>query len=720
MVRSLCGALILFACSGCAFAEEPPSCDMTPIKRTLNPINSGESLSLNSIELSFAERKIDRTYADGRSESYDVLIPTVHLRAPLTNLVESIKQQSVQKILNSKPPDIDIENIRFDAPTVNGMRSLSLPGRFDVEKWWKMDGVCCKWFDCHRCEWKTRVMSRTVEFTGTLGNLPVRGSDPPAGIVSRAAPVRTTLPLHTGAALLLTAKGETKDDRSDLEKIWDFVAGLLEAIESVFNGHDSMQIKDFIGKEYPVEESSLDAPNVANRRAEPFGYDENLVRANGFRTYESRDAWDAFNAGLFFSDQHTGFVDESGKNLLLMTYEFDYDRYTEVLNSSSLGARLIARHKARPLAGPNIDGDILDKYACNLVRPSFARYMDALAAKFNGADKNATPVSYTNRAELAAKLQRKYLLSGAEELFRNTRRPTTSTGAEKSVVAPAIVAIANDKWIVPAQGNLWAVARQNNWSAAEYRCAQKVARKRSGSVDRVYPFQSFAECADVDTTQAFTASLFESLETKFGPGIFTPFRGSGPPIRGDIHYRGWYYCYQNPSICAGAKRVTWWRDPSGFEARGGMHKGMDLIHGIPDENIPLLAAVDGQLIYNNSSPNGWGHAIIIPFEKDQIKYLAVYAHLPPSAKSLDGKIVKLGDSLGQAGCSGNAGNGSGQCNNYCRINAALNASDVHLHFELLKKDPNGATSNVPVNPTSVIPLTIKDGPPRRLYVCQES
>lgn len=717
-------ALVGLLYSSFSIAQQGEQCNLLPITRQLSAAKPANGLpfGLEAIELTFSERTISRTGEDGTVFTNDVIIPSLRLRAPVTGIIEKAKREARQEILEKKPKDIDIRGIEFGNPVINSQRVITLPGSFVAEKWWKMDGFCCRWFSCRRCEWKTRVFERTVKFTAVLGNTAIASTVVPSVPAAASEPHSSTGSQHTAASLVLSASGQTKDDRNDLEKVWDAVGGFLEAVGTIFNGHDNLQLKDFLQETYSLDDQSIEAPNVANRRLDAYGYDTNLVSTKRVRTYESRDAWEAFNAGLFFSTDRTGFFAEPSGNQILMIYDFDYDRYSEVLNSSALAYRASSSKSKKRSAGASLQSggfvfDILDKSLCGLTRKSFEDYIESLGKKFEGEDDRSEQIQASSRIDLTDKLREKYVVGGAEELFRSMKRTGQTNAAERKLVvsAPSATSLMHDRWTVPAQGSLWAISKQNDWSPSEYKCAERIARKRSGSASRIYPLQSFAECANLTSEQIHLERLFGLIEEKYGAEVFTPFRVSGAPISGDVFYRGWYYCYKNPSICAGAQRVTWWTDPSMYGARGGSHNGLDLMHGAPNESIPLIAAVDGQIIYNNADPNGWGHALIIPFEKDTEKYMAVYAHLPPSAKAMDGKKVKVGDSLGFAGCSGNAGDGNGKCNNYCSVSSASRASDIHLHFGVLKKSPTGAS---PVDPLSILPFAIKTGPPRRLYVCQ--
>jgi hypothetical protein len=130
-----------------------------------------------------------------------------------------------------------------------------------------------------------------------------------------------------------------------------------------------------------------------------------------------------------------------------------------------------------------------------------------------------------------------------------------------------------------------------------------------------------------------------------------------------------------------------------------------------EQVIAPLAVADGKLVFHNADTTGWGNALLLAFRSGNQPYIAVYAHLPASAKTLDGKQVTVGAGLGQAGCTGVAGNGNGKCNDDCDV-GPQRSTDIHVHFELLTKQ-NGLV--VSIDPQSVIGFSVDKDTTKRLY-----
>lgn len=677
-------------------------CDLTTIDRAVVP-KEATDLLLTGVSMSFSEATYSTILPNGEKVSADILLPRIQLTASVEPLLERVRTLIRQDVTSKFPSDLDVSAPTFESPAISA-RKITVPGRFKVEKWWKTDGFCCHNWECRRCEWKTRVWERTVNFEARLFNAPKQRPDAvstdgkkPAGVVSDAS--RSELRM----------KGEfaSINDRSDLEKLWDGIAQIVEGFGKTFGSDWTLQFNDFLGQRMDLEGNTVEPNQLLSRPLEENGGDPFLIARIKMRPYETRDVWESFNESIYFSEEKTGFSTSSDGGTLQFDYKFDYDKYSRMLRESSVAKRLSAQRRK----GRGVVFDILDKSLCNITRAEFESYMDRFSRKLSGEEPKAKEIAFDPRTFRSVTFSH-YGLVGSHEYFRGQLR-----GLKKGdrLTLPSALDIGSRPGVMPAQGTLDQLAREQGWTASEVKCAKRKARKRSGSEDLTFPFQSFEECLDARWKNDFFDRLSHQIEKEFGANIFGEATAVVPPLRDPAHLRGWYYCYQNLSICAGKNRVTWWTEPSKFKARGGKHLGVDLIHGKPTESISIQAVVDGQLIYNNLNPTGWGHALIIPFSRGGKQYMAVYAHLPSTAKSLDARKVKAGDSLGLAGCSGNAGDGFGRCNSYCDVGTSR-ASDIHLHFQLLEKKSNTTEA---VDPATVIPLNLGQGPPRRLYVCED-
>ena len=277
--------------------------------------------------------------------------------------------------------------------------------------------------------------------------------------------------------------------------------------------------------------------------------------------------------------------------------------------------------------------------------------------------------------------------------------------------------------IIPPGGNLWALSIEEDWHLEEYLCAVELARKQSGNENLVFPFQDFRECLQPRHQEGVLVQVWREVENRLRKQGIEILESDEfvSPISGRAQYRGWYYCYINRKICGGRRRnqVAWWQGASRWKSRGGRHLGLDIIEFREEvsEISRIRAVANGVVYYSNTNLEGWGHALLLAFKKGGQKYLAVYAHLPETSRKWDGKVVEARQSLGVTGCSGNAGNTKGQCNNHCDVGKFF-ASDMHLHYEILRVTKK-EKKPTPVNPLKVIPFKVEFSSKRRLVTCQK-
>jgi Peptidase family M23 len=293
-----------------------------------------------------------------------------------------------------------------------------------------------------------------------------------------------------------------------------------------------------------------------------------------------------------------------------------------------------------------------------------------------------------------------YGVWGVDE-YHSSMRLVSRAGRDSAIVLLlAVNQIYDRKGITPIEGNLWSLAREGWWTSAERNCVANLAERRSGNVNKIYPFQSFQQCLATDDFSPQQCALLTALiaQPGFSQSVVASVRYLDP-IAGRSGYRGWYYCYEAPGVCEGQDRIFWVQGPSAFNARDGRMKGVDL-HDLPgdSEQVPIIAAADGILTFADGDTQGWGNALLLPFVQNGSTFIAVYANLPATAKELDGRKVRAGDSLGSSGCSENSGDGIGHCNSFCVVNGFAR-SDAHLHFEMIKVD---GVSFSKVAPTEVI------------------
>ena len=154
------------------------------------------------------------------------------------------------------------------------------------------------------------------------------------------------------------------------------------------------------------------------------------------------------------------------------------------------------------------------------------------------------------------------------------------------------------------------------------------------------------------------------------------------PLSGPAEYRGWYHIASGPN--SGNSRWCPRQSKFGGPRRGGTtHRGADLYsHG----RERLMAITDGNIEYRTPQPAGWGNHIYLYFRVGGLSYIAIYAHIDSSSAFAGIRSVAGGDTIGTAGCSGNAGN-DGQCWRSFTCDGRIAAED-HLHLELLEFGTN--------------------------------
>ena len=191
---------------------------------------------------------------------------------------------------------------------------------------------------------------------------------------------------------------------------------------------------------------------------------------------------------------------------------------------------------------------------------------------------------------------------------------------------------------------------------------------------------------------------FDGTFTPLGRGMGIPTQATAAgdvyPLQGDAEYRGWYHM-------TGTTKSRWCPKQSKFEGPrpgGAKHAGADLFS---HRRETLLAITAGTIEYRPPQPAGWGNHIYLYFKRGGVKYVAVYAHIDASSQFSGPKSVVAGESIGSAGCSGNAGD-AGACWRTFRCHDKIAAED-HLHLELFRADD----PDVKLDPIAFFGWTVK-------------
>lgn len=700
--------LLVLATTGLGFAQEADQCSLAPIIQPLDMSAPAGQVLPDSLEMRFVVADYPETIG-GTTVYAKVVVPSLDLRSDITSFVGA-KLVAMEQAIREEVDRNKLDFAGWSVATIEPQgEKLLIKGDITVRKYAKFDWVCCQWFKCGRCRKEIRLFQRTVPFSATITR---SIASVPIHIYSKVLQevgerLRTvTSPADYPTKLDLGATGKTEGGTSVLEDLYDFIAGFLEFInERLFGGEAKWQMKDWISQTFNKD---FDGPNPHAFQQSLFTFAHSQQdNAASPRPVSQRWFWQSFVAGLKLNNSRTIFTAVGGKNKFTSAFNTSYRDYTRYLNHLGLGR-----------GGIVVDYLVYDSFCKLGGREVLEDFMASLKKEFEKKDTGPKDVEVP-RGQLAQEIRKHFGAWGLDEYMKSAQRLSRSSDGKSWIMHfPELSAVSSSRTLTAINSNLWAMDAEQGWSRVERRCIDKLALKRSGSLNKIYPSQDFSEC--LDEPRSLSADQERAIDAVGAQGeVYTAPAavGFGPPIAGGSNYRGWYYCYRTSSLCAGKQRIIWTQKESMFSARGGRHGGVDIFDSNgDDENISIAAVTDGKLIYNNLDPTEWGHALILPFKKQNKSYYAVYAHLPAGAKSMDGKSVKLGDNIGVAGCSGNAGDGKGICNNYCVVNGG-GRSDIHLHFETIEIADDGTRKKV--DPTAVLNFTPVKNSDVRLYACDQ-
>lgn len=662
-----------------------------PITQSVNrDPRQGYFLDPRRVTLAFAQTEV-KDPMGGRSRAE--LMPRLTVEFSATPMIEEARKQAERGIRQEVPGDFDVPWVRFHAPYLRGGR-LVMTGDFKMERWAWTWGVCLDGWKLRKCQWKTRVWERTTGFTLTLsasgvGELAFSGAS--------AGAVGTRSPIERGAAIGLDGAAEVSTDLNWMEKSVEVVVNIeiFSAVPLAAALDLRLDLADLLRDlRYSRALENLQPMDFLATDIARFGH-ESRIRSLGAKPWETADAWDSFTGAFEFDPHQSGLRARDGEFLYEAAFGFDLKRYLELNYVTRDGGT---------------GGDILQARRCDMTRPLFESFIKKIGEPVKAPE--STP-AVDAQALSTPKLEAYYGLRGLEEFYRS------KPGKPERLLTP--IEIAETRGITPATGNLTTLARTQGWSRAEFACAKKIAARRSGSPDKIFPAQVFESCVTGEERQQFLVALVQRVESHTPRGQWSKVAAVSPVAPAAI-LRGWHYCQQTPQLCGG-NRVMWSQAASLFgKGSGAEHHGVDLIDvdAAVNEDIEIQAIAKGSLTFVGRNPLMWGHALALPFQtQDGKAHLAIYANLPAEAASMDGQLVEPEQSMGRAACSGEAaGQGNGRCNNACNI-GLFNASDLHLHFEVWD-----VSAEVPqaVQPLSVVSVgssvdeVLSDQ--KQLYACQ--
>ncbi|WP_421693941.1 M23 family metallopeptidase [Aestuariivirga sp.] len=709
VILILFAGLVLVDLTSFAQAEDGSQCNLAPIVQPLDMAGVQGEPRPDSLEMRFSLEDYEEEI-DGNTFQTKVVLPSLDLISDISSFVDA-KLQNMESAIREEVDKNKLSFAGWRVQTVTPQGAdLLIQGEITVRKYAKFDWMCCHWFSCHRCRKEVRLFQRTVPFTASVSRsiqlVPTRIYSKVLQEVGDRMKIVTS-PADYPVRLELSATGSSRGDTSALEDLYDFVAGFFEFVKArLFGGKPKWQMKDWISQTFS---ESFDGPNpyVFQQKLYTFAHIQQSG-ASTPRPISQRWFWQSFVAGMKLDYGRTAFSSVNGRNKFISAFYTDYQEYAKYLNRLGFGE-----------SGVVVDYLNYKNFCALGGRKVLEDFMESLKRDFEGKSVGPSE-AVIPKGHLTQGIRDYFGAWGLDEFIKSSHRVVrSSNGKSWSVSFPDLASISSSRILTPINGNLWSMDAEQGWSREERDCINILVLKRSGSLNKIYPAQDFSEC--LESPGGLSADQEKALDVVGADtGAFSAASGTvfGPPIVGGSNYRGWYYCYTTSSLCAGRQRIIWTQRESLFGARGGRHGGVDIFDSNgDDENIPISAISDGKLIYNNLDPTEWGNALILPFRKDNKNYYAVYAHLPSSSKSLDGKQVKLGDNIGIAGCTGNAGDGKGNCNNYCLVNGG-GRSDIHLHFETIEIGDDGKRKKV--DPTTILNFVPSKNSDIRLYACDQT
>lgn len=699
--RALIAVIYLFA-TPAAYALTAP-CDTTPIDRSVSSANGKyQDHKIVGISVSFSEEVVYFPSDDGVLIATEVMLPRLSLQVDASDHPEII--YSKVRDLAGKINGLDVK-VSLSGSNANDL-ALELNGDIALEKWISMDGIECHWksewwggyLECGRTEWRTRLFrhsfpwtskSKVQEYVRDIDNSPSRN----------LAASRQNYD-HVKDAQVSTIGSADLHISNDLERVAaDAILWFASALRGDFDNFNINLPNGNVEDKYPLDIRQLIYPDE-----EGFVYRDNwrLIGREGYRGF-----WQIFVDTLHFSGAQSGYVKNGDRYLLNLTYAQDNISFNRRLKNNNTDSD-------QPLVDP-----FGKRIFCSSskTREKVSKYVDGLVARLEGRD-GAQRFS-GNQQDFHRELKRKYGTTRAQKVLTGEGW-VVKEGEQFSGMLPSSNEIWFSKKLTFPWDTLETYARFFDLQPHEKSCIVGTLRGGGRNQNQLRPFDYFPNCisATSESKPNVRDEILRDVDRRRGalePLNEVQADGFAPPIS-NATYRGFYYCYLNPRMCSGRDQIIWWQEASKYHARDGKHGGVDLIGDDFLGSTNIFAVVDGVVHFSNRDRLGWGNALIQDFQISGVTYYAVYAHLPDSARQLNGRKVKKGESLGVTACTGNAGDGNGNCNVYCHSNG-MNRTDEHLHFEVLRK---GEAKNESVDPTSIIKFSIASDGQKTRYICEKS
>lgn len=647
------------------------------------PVMDGtiDKVQVKSIGVSFKPATVYIKSESGNLIPKEVVIPSVFVRLD-SGFLSPFILKKIQDIVRgaSVVAQLGIKHSEALNSQVFSNGVAKSAGSVKIWKDLSMTGFKCRWqktwyggyLRCERTTWSVRLFQKTFDWNAST-SLTTKTGSPDGAAPDPLVPTSSRLAYDSVLDTGMNTEGKANiGSKNDFEKAvlafaswfysvikddvwdrWSFTALFPDLTVNKTKALDSRE------KLYPKNKSAI------YRDASTF------VGREGYRGF-----WYIFVDTLNFDLAQSGFKSSSAGNVLQVTYEQDNIRFAKRLTENRKGQSFIidpfGRREFCRASTPNEKS----------TRDKIAEYLKEVVQQFE--DQPQPEVFSGSPQSLSLRLRQKYGTRRIEPfLERHGYIKLNGSGGYEGKL-PSVGEIADRKDVLLPWEHASGYSHYFSLANGERACVLRTLRSRHRSVNVVLPFDDLSSCFSDESVSPMQSSILESIKLwrmQHGETNKVVAGSIGDPVE-NMAYAGWHYCYRDPRLCTGQNNLFWYQKASEFGSRDGSQHGIDVIGDDFLSSTTVKAVAAGKVWFSNRDGIEWGNALILPFEVGEKPYYAIYAQLPSTSADLNQKVVASGETLGNTGCSGNAGNGLGECNAKCRWSGALRTDD-HLHFEII-------------------------------------
>ena len=253
--------------------------------------------------------------------------------------------------------------------------ALVIRGWARFEKWAKWDWVCCKWFKCRRCEAKTKLFQKTVDFVITINKQNVLKADQGINFDydTRRIEKQKAASVHVFEDVSFASSGRALGHPNLLEQIVDVITGTVEAVTSLW-GDDQFQFSQIYTSSTAKDPTFLQSTELLRSAQYDYAYDPSVAEETRQPGHLHRGFWQAFFSSLYLDANKSGFFGNSAVPKFRVVYSFDVDQYYSFL--------------AKDGVSDGLQTDVLfDAVLCGRGKEIFGQYLDFVRDKYTGVER---------------------------------------------------------------------------------------------------------------------------------------------------------------------------------------------------------------------------------------------------------------------------------------------------------------------------------------------